>query len=411
MPEFFKPTFNVEAGKAGSWVDGELGQETVAVHSGVVPDPQTGGILTPVHQSTTYVQPSVSGYLSKGYSYSRTRNPTVEALGERVAALEGGEGCLMFSTGMAATVSLLTATLKSGDHCVITECSYGGTNRAARVLFSERYNVEFTFCDFTDLKVVEKAIKPNTKLIFSETPANPVLTLTDLTAVTALAKKHKLLHAVDSTFATPIILRPIQDHGADFVCFSSTKYIDGHNMTVGGGIVYKDKAWGEKIGLIQNIHGNIMAPWTAYLQLQASKTLALRIRQQSANAQKVAEFLETHPKVAKVMYPGLKSFPQKALADKIHRDGLHGGMLWFEVKGGVASGTKIMDTCQRPWSLCENLGATESIITCPAVMTHANMLKEDREKLGINDGFIRVSVGIEDAADLIRALKKSLDGL
>ena len=391
-------------------MEGPYGSETMAVHAGVVPDKETGGILTPVYQSTTYVQPSVDGYLSKGYSYSRTKNPTVEALGEKVAALEGGEGCLMFSTGMAATVTLLTATLKSGDHCVITECSYGGTNRAARVLFDERYGVKFTFCDFTDLKVIENAITPNTKLIFSESPANPVLTLTDLKAVSALAKKKGLLHAVDSTFATPIIMKPL-DHGADFVCFSATKYIDGHNMTVGGGIVYKDKAWGDKLGLIQNIHGNIMAPWTAFLQLQACKTLALRIRKQSESAQKIAEFLESHKQVGKVMYPGLKSFPQKALADRQHLNGLHGGMLWFEVKGGVKNGVKIMDTCQRPWSLCENLGATESIITCPAVMTHANMLKEDREKLGINDGFIRVSVGIEDADDLIRALKKSLDGL
>eukprot|EP01064_Diplonema_japonicum_P022838 TRINITY_DN3304_c0_g2_i4.p1 TRINITY_DN3304_c0_g2~~TRINITY_DN3304_c0_g2_i4.p1 ORF type:complete len:412 (+),score=133.86 TRINITY_DN3304_c0_g2_i4:57-1292(+) len=405
----FKPTFGAKDG-AGSWVEGPFGSETVMVHGGVVPDPETGAILTPVMQSTTFVQPSVDGYLSKGFSYSRTKNPTVESLAEKVAALEGGEGALMFSTGMAATCSLFTATLKSGDHCVITECSYGGTNRAARVLYKEKYNIDFTFCDFTDLDVIEKAIQPNTKLIFSESPANPVLTLTDVEAVSKLAKKHNLLHACDSTFATPVIMNPLQ-LGADFVCVSSTKYIDGHNMTVGGCIVYKDKEWGEKLGLVQNIFGNIMAPWTGFLQGQACKTIGLRVRKQSENAQKVAEMLESHPQVLKVMYPGLKSFPQKELADRQHKDGLHGGMLWFEVKGGVTNGVKIMDTCQRPWSLCENLGATESIITCPAVMTHANMLKEDREKLGINDGFIRVSCGIEDADDLIRALKKSLDAL
>eukprot|EP00754_Rhynchopus_humris_P034384 Rhum_TRINITY_DN15715_c0_g1::Rhum_TRINITY_DN15715_c0_g1_i1::g.161939::m.161939/K01758/CTH; cystathionine gamma-lyase len=403
-------TFDAPDGKAGSWVEGPYGVETTAVHAGVVPDPETGAILTGVAQSTTFVQPSVDGYLSKGYSYSRTRNPTVTALEQRVAALEGAAGCLMFNTGMAATVSLMTATLKSGDHCVITEASYGGTNRAARVLFSERFGVEFTFCDFTKTEEIEKNIKPNTKLIFSESPANPMLTLSDVKAVSALAKKHGLLHACDSTFATPIIMKPLE-LGADFVCFSSTKYIDGHNMTVGGGICFADAEWESKIGLIQNINGNGMVPWTAFLQLQACKTIALRVRKQCENAQVVADFLETHPAVDRVVYPGLKSFPQKELADRQHKNGLHGGMLWFEVKGGVESGIKIMDTCQRPWSLCENLGATESIITCPAVMTHANMLKEDRVKLGITDGFVRVSCGIEDAEDLVRALKKSLDQL
>eukprot|EP01059_Diplonema_ambulator_P022883 TRINITY_DN38229_c0_g1_i1.p1 TRINITY_DN38229_c0_g1~~TRINITY_DN38229_c0_g1_i1.p1 ORF type:complete len:424 (+),score=132.48 TRINITY_DN38229_c0_g1_i1:47-1273(+) len=405
----FKPTFGAKEG-AGSWVEGPYGADTVQVHAGVVPDAETGAILTPVMQSTTFVQPSVEGYLSKGFSYSRTRNPTVEALAEKVAALEGGKGAFMFSTGMAATCTLFSALLKSGDHCVITECSYGGTNRAARVLFKERFNIDFTFCDFTDISTIEKAIKPNTKLIFSESPANPVLTLTDVAAVSELAKKHNLLHACDSTFATPAIMCPIE-LGADFVCISSTKYIDGHNMTVGGAIVYKDQEWGDKIGLMQNIYGNIMAPWTGFLQTQACKTLSLRIQKQSASAQVIAEMLEAHPNVEKVMYPGLKSFPQKELADRQHKNGMHGGMLWFEVKGGVASGIKIMNTCQRPWSLCENLGATESIITCPAVMTHANMLKEDREKVGITDGFVRVSVGIEDVNDLVRALKKSLDAL
>eukprot|EP01059_Diplonema_ambulator_P016861 TRINITY_DN28838_c0_g1_i1.p1 TRINITY_DN28838_c0_g1~~TRINITY_DN28838_c0_g1_i1.p1 ORF type:complete len:412 (+),score=167.10 TRINITY_DN28838_c0_g1_i1:128-1363(+) len=405
----FKPTFGATEG-AGSWVEGPYGFETAMVHAGVVPDPESGAILTPVMQSTTFVQPSVEGYLSKGFSYSRTRNPTVESVAEKVAALEGGAGAYMFSTGMAATCTLFSALLKSGDHCVITECSYGGTNRAARVLFKERFNIDFTFCDFTKIENIEKAIQPNTKLIFSESPANPVLTLTDVAAVSELAKKHGILHACDSTFATPVIMCPLQ-LGADFVCSSSTKYIDGHNMTVGGVIVYKDKEQGDKIGLMQNIYGNIMAPWTGFLQGQACKTIALRIRKQSESAQVIAEMLEAHPKVEKVMYPGLKSFPQKELADRQHKDGLHGGMLWFEVKGGVESGIKIMNTCQRPWSLCENLGATESIITCPAVMTHANMLKEDREKLGITDGFIRVSVGIEDVNDLVRALKKSLDAL
>ena len=213
-------TFNAPSGKAGSWVEGPYGVDTVMVHSGNTPDDKTGAVLCPVYQSTTFVQPSVEDYLSKGYSYSRTKNPTVDALGTKIAALEGGKGCHLFNTGMAATVTAMTATLKTGDHVVITECSYGGTNRASRVLFKERFGIDFTFCDFTNLDTLEKAIQPNTKLIFSESPANPVLTLTDVKAVSEIAKKHNLLHAVDSTFATPVIMRPLE-LGADLVVSSS----------------------------------------------------------------------------------------------------------------------------------------------------------------------------------------------
>eukprot|EP01062_Namystynia_karyoxenos_P028003 TRINITY_DN2130_c0_g1_i2.p1 TRINITY_DN2130_c0_g1~~TRINITY_DN2130_c0_g1_i2.p1 ORF type:complete len:426 (+),score=185.16 TRINITY_DN2130_c0_g1_i2:72-1349(+) len=403
-------TFGAPAGKAGAWCAPPYGTETYCVHAGVTPDPLTGAVLTPVMQSTTFVQPSVEDYLSKGFSYSRTKNPTVEALGERISILENGAGCALFSTGMAATITLMTATLNSGDHCVITECSYGGTNRCCRKLFQEKYGISFTFCDFTKPSVVEAAIQKNTKLIFSETPANPVLTLTDCAAISKIAKKHGILHACDTTFATPLITRCL-DHGCDFAVVSTTKYIDGHNMTVGGAVVSATKELDEKIRFYQNIHGNIMAPWTAFLQLQTCKTLQLRVQKQSETAQKIAEFLETHKAIDKVCYPGLKSFPQKALADRQHLNGVHGGMLWFEVKGGVKAGVKIMNTIERPWALCENLGATESIITCPAVFTHANMLKEDREKVGITDGFIRVSCGIEDAEDLIKSLKKALDSL
>eukprot|EP00660_Eupelagonema_oceanica_P010497 gene10497-24111_t len=312
---------------------------------------------------------------------------------------------------MAATITLMTTVMNSGDHCVITECSYGGTNRACRKLFQEKYNITFTFCDFTKPEVVEAAIIPGkTKLLFSETPANPVLTMTDCSAISALAKKHGLLHACDTTFATPTITRCI-DHGCDFACVSTTKYIDGHNMTVGGAVVSATKELDEKIRFTQNILGNIMAPWTAFMQLQTCKTLNLRVKRQSDTAQTIAEFLQTHSAIDKVVYPGLKSFPQKELADRQHRNGVHGGMLWFEVKGGVKAGVKIMNTIERPWALCENLGATESIITCPAVFTHANMLKEDRLKVGITDGFIRVSCGLEDPADLVKSLKKALDGL
>jgi len=268
--------------------------------------------------------------------------------------------------------------------------------------------MEFTFCDFTDTEVVRKAMKPNTKLVFSETPANPVLTLTDLDEVSKIAKAHGAYHVVDATFATPVIMRPL-DHGADMVIQSLTKYYEGHDMMTGGAVISKDADLAAKVKWVQNVHGNIMNPFAAFIILQTSKTMALRVRQQSESAMALAQFLESHPKVTKVMYPGLDSFPQKDIADKYHRDGLHGGMLWFDIEGGSEAGTKLMNAIQRPWSLCENLGATESIITACAVMTHANMLKEDRLKVGITDGFIRVSCGIEDTSDLIKSLSAALD--
>lgn len=394
---------------SGTWAPGTIGQATTAVHAGVSPDDATGAILTPVYMSTTFVQESVQKYQAKGFSYSRTRNPTVGAYEDKIAAMENGYGACAFGTGMAATTTVISAFMKAGDHCVISDCSYGGTNRSCREFFTP-LGMEFTFVDFRDPANVKAALRPNTKMIFSETPANPVLSLVDIQAISDIAKANGCIHVCDSTFATPIILRPL-DHGADVTLQSLTKYYDGHNITVGGGLIAKTKELWEKIDHTRNIHGNIMTPWVAFIQMQTAKTMELRVTRQSGTAQKIAEFLESHPKVTKVMYPGLKSFPQKELADKYHRNGLHGGMLWFDVVGGSAAGTKLMDTCQRPWSLCENLGATESIITACAVMTHANMLKADREKVGISDGFIRISCGLEDPEDLIAALKKALDNL
>lgn len=400
-----------EGNKAGDWVDDlkNLGDGTQLVHAGIDPDPISGAILTPIIQSTTFVQESVGKYLDKGFSYSRSSNPTVTVLENKIATLESGYGAACFSTGMAATVTVMTAFLKAGDHCILTDCSYGGTNRAARVMFSD-LGIEFSYVDCTDPENVKKAIKPNTKLIFTETPANPVLTLNDIQAISEIAHKNSppIVHCVDSTFGTPMMNKPIE-LGADLSLHSTTKFFDGHNMTVGGAVVAKTKEMHEKLKFYQNIHGNIMSPMVAFMQLQTSKTLELRIKKQTENAQAVAEFLEKHPAVDTVTYPGLKSFKQRELAEKQHK--LHGSMLWFEVKGGTENGRKLMDTINRPWSLCENLGATESIITCPAVMTHANMLKEDRLKVGITDGFVRVSCGIEDKEDLIRALKKALDAL
>ena len=398
------------ATKSGEWVNGELGQQTKGVHAGVVPDERTGAVLTPIFYSTTFVQESVEKYLEKGYSYSRSGNPTVKALEERIATLENGYGATCVSTGMAATTTVICGTMNAGDHCVISDRSYGGTNRICREHFTENMGMEFSFVDFRDPEIVRAAIQPNTKLIFSETPTNPTLALVDLEAVSAIANEHGIVHCVDATFATPVICRPI-DHGAHLTLQSTTKFYDGHNMTVGGAVIAKTKELDDRMHMVQNMHGNIMSPMNAFLQLQTIKTMPLRVRQQSQTAMKIAQFLETHPKVTKVVYPGLESHPQKDLADKYHRDNLHGAMLWFDVVGGDTAAVKLMDTCQRPWSLCENLGATESIITACAVMTHANMLAEDRQKVGISDGFIRVSCGIEDTDDLIRALSVSLDQL
>jgi len=381
--------------------------ETDLVHSGVSPEPKSGAILTPLFLSTTFVQDSVEDYLKKGYSYSRTNNPTVSVLEAKIAQLENGVGSCAFGTGMAATTSAISATMKAGDHCVISDCSYGGTNRSCREFFTP-LGMEFTFVDFTDPENVRKAMKPNTKLVFSETPANPVLTLTDIEAVSKIAKEGGAYHVVDATFATPVMLRPL-DHGADMVIQSLTKFYEGHNIMTGGAVISKTKELADKVKWVQNVHGNIMNPFAAFIILQTTKTMGLRVKQQSKTGMEIATFLESHPKVTKVVYPGLASHPQKELADKYHRDGLHGGMLWFDIVGGSEAGTKLMNAIQRPWSLCENLGQTESIITACAVMTHANMLKEDRLKVGISDGFIRVSCGIEDPADLIRSLSEALD--
>ena len=387
----------------------DCSMDTHLVHGNIDPCEKTGAILTPVYLSTTFVQESVDKYLDTGFSYSRTNNPTVSVLEQKVADIEGGYGSICVSTGMSATASCINAFMKAGDHCVITNCSYGGTNRICREQFTP-FGMEFTFCDFTDPANVEAAIKPNTKLIFSESPTNPTLTLADLSAISEIAKSHGIIHVCDSTFATPYICRPL-DHGVDLTIQSLTKYYDGHNMGVGGALISSTPELQERIKLVQNMHGNIMSPMTAFLMLQTMKTMGLRVTQQSNSAMKICQFLESHPKVEKVVYPGLDSHPQKELADRQHRNNLHGGMAWFDVQGGDQAAIKLMDSIKRPWTLCENLGATESIITACAVMTHANMIREDRLAVGISDGFIRISVGIEDPDDLIRSLDEALNKL
>ena len=383
-----------------------MGFNTKQIHAGVVPDPVSGAILTPIYQSTTFVQDSVDQYLSKGFSYSRSGNPTVRALEHKLAALENGVACTCFATGMAAEQVVFQATLAAGDHAVISDVAYGGTYRLATKVYA-RFGVEFTFVDSSDPQNVRNALKPNTKLIFTETPANPTLKLADIAAISKVAQERGVPHAVDNTFLTPYYQRPLE-LGANISVHSTTKYFDGHNATVGGAVIVDTEELDEKMRFFQNATGVIMSPFVAWLTLQGTKTLSIRLERQSANALTIAEFLESHPKVTTVRYPGLESFPQAELARR-QASGF-GAMLWFDVVGGVKAGKKLMDSVKL-CTLAENLGSVETLITHPVTMTHAVMAREERERVGITDGLVRLSVGLEDVEDLIADLRQALDAL
>jgi cystathionine beta-lyase/cystathionine gamma-synthase len=380
--------------------------KTREVHAGVSPDPVTGAILTPIYQTTTFVQESVEQYLEKGYSYSRSGNPTVTALENRITALEGGVGSLCFATGMSATSSTLMALLNAGDHAVLSDVVYGGTHRVSTQVLS-RFGVEFSFVDTSDPANVSAAMRDNTKLIFTETPANPTLKLTDIAAVSEISKAANIPHIVDNTFLTPYYQRPLE-LGADITLHSTTKFMEGHNISVGGSITAASQELLDAIMFVRNCLGCNMSPMVAFYTLQGCKTMSTRLEAQSANARKIAEFLESHPMVEHVAYPGLDSFPQKELADR--QASGHGSMLWFEVKGGVESGKRLMNTLEL-WSLAENLGSVESLVTHSVTMTHADMPREERMKAGITDGLVRLSTGLESADDLIADLEQALDAL
>ena len=383
-----------------------MGFRTDQIHAGVTPDPTSGAILTPIHQSTTFVQPSVEDYMATGYSYSRSANPTVTALQARVAKLESGVASAAFSSGMAATNAVFMALLNTGDHAVVSDVAYGGTYRLATKVFA-RFGVDFTFADTSDLDAVRAAITERTRLVFTETPANPTLKYTDIAGVSEIATSLGVPHAVDNTFLTPYFQRPLE-LGADLVVHSTTKYFDGHNATVGGAVVCRTEALSEEVAFVQNAAGLIMSPMVAWLTLQGSKTLSERMESQSASAMAVAEFLEEHPKVTHVSYPGLASFPQHELATK-QASGF-GAMAWFEVEGGVEAGKKLMGSL-RVWTLAENLGSVESLVTHPVTMTHADVEEPERLRVGITDGLVRISVGLEDVEDLIEDLAQGLDRL
>jgi cystathionine beta-lyase/cystathionine gamma-synthase len=380
-----------------------MGFRTKQVHAGVEPDPVTGAILTPIYQSTTFVQESVDDYMGRGYSYSRAGNPTVRALEERLTALEGGVDTTAYASGMAATVATFLGLVQAGDHVVIADVVYGGTYRFADQ-FLRKFGVEVAFVDATNTDGVAAAINPRTKLVFTETPANPTLKVTDLAAVSAICVEAGALHITDNTFLTPYYQRPFE-LGADVIIHSTTKFLDGHNATLGGAVVVNDQELQEKIAFARISAGLVMSPMVAWLTLQGTKTLSERMDRQSENALDIAHFLEGHDKVDYVNYPGLPSHPQHDLS-QTQASGF-GAMVGFEVHGGVQAGKRLMDNIDL-WSLAENLGSVESLITHPVTMTHAAVPREERLAAGITDGLVRLSVGLEDAEDLIEALDNAL---
>ena len=376
--------------------------ETIALHAGTVPDPTTGALLTPIYQTTTYRQEAVG--VDKGYTYSRAGNPTVTALEGRLSALEGADFATCFATGLAATTALFLGLLKAGDRVVVSEAVYGGTVRLLREILSP-FGVNANFIDTSDDKAFTTAVKnaqPN--LIFIETPANPTLKLTDIKHAADLAREGGALLVVDNTLLTPVLQRPL-DLGADVVLHSTTKFIEGHNATVGGALITRDSELRERFDYVRKATGTIQSPFDAWLTLQGSKTLPLRIRQHSDNARHIAEYLVAHPLIENVIYPGLESFPQYKLAQKQQSSG--GALIAFEVAGGTQAGIDLMNSVKL-CALAENLGAAETLITHPASMTHSAVPDEQRQSAGITDGLVRLSVGLENPADIIADLEQAL---
>lgn len=375
---------------------------TVCIHAGQEPDPSTGAIITPIFQTSTYVQDGVGRH--KGYEYARTQNPTRGALEANIAAIEGGREGIAFASGMAA-INAIASMLRSGDHVIVTDNTYGGTYRLFEQVLT-RYGLTFSWVDTSDLSQIEQAIGPATRMLFLETPTNPIMTLTDLSAATALAHGRGLRVVVDNTFATPCLQRPIE-FGADLVVHSTTKYLNGHSDSVGGVVVGSRDEDIEWLRFVQNAAGAILSPFDSWLVLRGTKTLDVRMRQHNANGLAEAEFLASHPKVTRVFYPGLPDHPQHDLARRQMKG--FGGMLSFELSS--FAGAKTVLERVRLHALAESLGGVESLICHPASMTHASVPAERRAQLGITDSLVRISVGIEDIDDLREDLAQALDGL
>ena len=375
---------------------------TRAIHAGQRPDPTTGAIMTPIYATSTFVQASPGEH--KGYEYSRTKNPTRGAYESCVADLENGNHGYAFASGMAAIGTVLEM-LDSGDHVISMDDLYGGTFRLFENVRKRSSNLDFSFVDMTDTDRIVSAIKPNTKMIWVETPTNPMLRIVDLTSIARIAAEYGLITVCDNTFASPYIQRPL-DFGIDIVVHSATKYLNGHSDVVGGVVVVKKSELAERLAYLQNAVGAIAGPFDSFLSLRALKTLHLRMERHVKNGQLVAEFLETHKSVQKVIYPGLPSHPQHELARK-QMNGF-GGMVTVLIKGGLNESRIFLERCHL-FSLAESLGGVESLIEHPAIMTHASIPPKKRAELGIVDNLVRLSVGIEDSRDLIAELQHSLD--
>ncbi|WP_299825349.1 cystathionine gamma-synthase [uncultured Pontibacter sp.] len=374
---------------------------TKAIHAGVEPDPTTGAIMTPIYQTSTYVQRSPGDH--KGYEYSRTHNPTRTQLQNALAALENGKHGLCFASGMAA-IDAIIKLLSPGDEVISTNDLYGGSYRIFTKIF-QNYGIKFHFTNMQDLSKVEALVNENTKMIWVETPTNPLLNIIDIKGCAAITKKHNLLLVADNTFATPYLQTPI-DLGADIVMHSLTKYMGGHSDVVMGAVIVKDDELHDRLAFIQNACGGTPGPQDCFLVLRGIKTLHLRMERHSQNGRKVAEFLKNHPKVEKVYWPGFEDHPNHSVAKEQMRD--FGGMLSFVLKGDkVEDATKVLENLKL-FALAESLGGVESLCGHPASMTHASIPREERMKGGLSDSLIRLSVGVEDADDLIADLESAI---
>jgi cystathionine beta-lyase/cystathionine gamma-synthase len=379
--------------------DTDFAFATRAVHAGQAPDPSTGAVMTPIYQTSTYVQAGLGK--NKGYEYARTQNPTREAWERCVASLEGGTYGFAFASGLASLDAVLKM-LSKGDHVVSGENVYGGSHRLMQQVYS-RLGLEFTFVDMRDIRNVEQALTKATRVIYCETPTNPMMNLADLAAVGDLAKAHGLIYVVDNTFATPFFQQPLS-HGADVVLHSTTKYLNGHSDMVGGMLVTTRDDLAERLGFLQNSAGGVPGPMDCWLALRGVKTLPLRMRQHDANGRAIAEWLSGQKSVKKLYYPGLPSHPQHDLARRQMKG--FGGMLSFDL-GDEGRARKFVEST-RIFSLAESLGGVESLIGHPASMTHASVPRAMREAMGLTDSLIRLSCGIEDTQDLIADLEQAL---
>ncbi len=376
-----------------------MGFSTTAIHAGNEPDVATGAVTVPIYQTSTYAQEALGKH--KGYEYARTQNPTRAALETNIAALEGARFGFAFASGMSATDAVLKL-VKAGEHVILGDNTYGGTFRLFSKVLSN-YGVEFDLVDTSDASNLEQAFKPNTKMVFVETPTNPIMTVTDLQAVSDIAHAHGAKVVCDNTYMSPYLQRPME-FGVDIVVHSTTKYLNGHSDSVGGFAALNDEKDAEWIGFIQNSVGAILSPFDSFLVLRGTKTLAVRMEAHDKNGRAVANFLTEHPKIQKVYYPGLASHPQHELAKRQQKG--FGGMVAFET-GSLDNARKVLESV-KICTLGESLGGVETLISHPATMTHASVPAEKRESLGITDGLVRISVGIEDLEDIIEDLDQAL---